>query len=515
MALLVSEIRAEMKAYSLAFDAKALAGDALDRVVDHAAAIEKMAPAAKARRAQPKVDAAAREGKLSPAQSALVTDAVNAAPHAEERLVGVAQKASLGELRDECERTKARVIDLEEQHRRVHATRAVRTYKDAAGAAHLHLSTTPEALAEYMSVLRPISDKLFNAARKEGRREPAEAYLADAMVELARRANTGGGDRKPINPTKIIMRIDWDALVRGWPIDGEVCEIAGVGPVPVSLVRALIDSGDAFLVITKGKDVVNVAHLGRRATAFQYSALQWRSPTCSVEGCNATLGVQVDHRDDWAKTKITLLGLLDPLCKQHHKMKTLEGWGLVVGHGKRTFVGPDDPGIRDTRNRCSPTRRRQQRCNGVVKIFQKRRPSTRIYVHDLLRMRAFFSDLGWEDDPGAPQGEAWIGTPGGRFALARRADGAPAARVELALAVPDELAVEEIAAAVEPAGGITTEPPQATAYGGWGFTFNDPEGNNWEIGAPTTVTHVDARLGGRLGTGFEGPLVALVVTARR
>lgn len=24
-------------------------------------------------------------------------------------------------------------------------------------------------------------------------------------------------------------------------------------------------------------------------------------------------------------------------------MKTLEGWGLVIGHGKRAFVAPGDP----------------------------------------------------------------------------------------------------------------------------------------------------------------------------
>ncbi|MGQ0520445.1 MAG: hypothetical protein ACT4PX_04725, partial [Actinomycetota bacterium] len=65
---------------------------------------------------------------------------------------------------------------------------------------------------------------------------------------------------------KVLVRIDWDALVRGWPIEGEVCEIAGLGPVAVSVVRAMIESGDAFLaaVVTKGVDVATVAHLGRR-----------------------------------------------------------------------------------------------------------------------------------------------------------------------------------------------------------------------------------------------------------
>jgi hypothetical protein len=32
--------------------------------------------------------------------------------------------------------------------------------------------------------------------------------------------------------------------------------------------------------------VATVAHLGRRPTAFQLTALQWQDPICDVEGCN-------------------------------------------------------------------------------------------------------------------------------------------------------------------------------------------------------------------------------------
>ena len=37
------------------------------------------------------------------------------------------------------------------------------------------------------------------------------------------------------------------AWSRGLPIDGEVSEIAGLGPVPVSLVRSMVESGDVFV----------------------------------------------------------------------------------------------------------------------------------------------------------------------------------------------------------------------------------------------------------------------------
>ena len=56
--------------------------------------------------------------------------------------------------------------------------------------------------------------------------------------------------------------------------------MAGFGPVAVSAVRDLLDSGDPFLgaVVTKGEGVVGVAHLGRRPIAYQQTALEWLSP---------------------------------------------------------------------------------------------------------------------------------------------------------------------------------------------------------------------------------------------
>jgi len=106
-----------------------------------------------------------------------------------------------------------------------------------------------------------------------------------------------------------------------------------------------METGDPFLaaVITKGKEVVGVAHLGRRPTAHQRSALEWLYPTCAAEGCNSLTYLEFDHRDDWAKTHRTVFDLLDRLCGHHHDLKTREDWALVVGEGKRAFVPPDDP----------------------------------------------------------------------------------------------------------------------------------------------------------------------------
>ena len=300
---------------------------------------------AKRLKSHPKTDAQARRGNLSPDQQAAITEAAAADPHAEDDLLAMAErKASLAELRDEAARRKAAVEDQEQKHRRIHAERHVRSWTGPDGAWNLAARGTPDAGARFMGRLRQIADGLFKTARAQGRHEPAEAYLFDALMRLAEGNVPETKPARGSRGTKVLVRVDLEALFRGYPITGEVCEIAGFGPVPVSVVNNLLAQGDTFLaaIITKGVAVTGVVHLGRSHTAYQRTALEWLYPLCAVEGCSA-LAREVDHRHDWAKTHTTLFDDADPYCDHHHDLKTYKGWGLVDGRGKRAFVPPDDP----------------------------------------------------------------------------------------------------------------------------------------------------------------------------
>jgi len=100
-------------------------------------------------------------------------------------------------------------------------------------------------------------------------------------------------------------------------------------------------SGDAFLcaVVTKGHDVVSVAHMGRKPTAYQRTALDWTTPCCTVAGCDQPRQ-QIDHRHDWARTHHTLLTELDGYCAHHHALKTRHDYQLEPGTGRRQMRGP-------------------------------------------------------------------------------------------------------------------------------------------------------------------------------
>ena len=294
----------------------------------------------------PAMSAAARSGVLSAQQASAVADAAVADPSAEDRLVEMATTASLAELRGECGRTKAASEpDPEARRKAVHDGRYLRSYNGSDGAWNLRVRNNPEVGPEIMAAIEAIRDRLFREAHRQGRREPSEAYAADALAELCRGGTSAATHPRRPMAAKVIARVDLAALLRGRPVDGEICELAGFGPVAVSAIRDLLDTGDPFLaaVVTKGEQVVGVAHLGRRANAHQQTALEWLYPTCAVEGCGTIARLETDHRVDWAKSHTTIFDLLDRLCRHHHDLKTLDGWGLVDGHGKRPFVPPDDP----------------------------------------------------------------------------------------------------------------------------------------------------------------------------
>ena len=298
----------------------------------------------------PGVADAVRSGELSNAQVEAIVPAVAADSSAAGRLLEVAATTNITELREECLRTRAATDpDRDATHRRIHGARCARTYVDAEGAWNLHARGTVEQGAAFEAALEPHIDGMFTKARAVGRREPREAYAFDALMS---RVDRDPEAKRRMNPRYLaLVRVDAAALARGAIDDDEICEIAGLGPIPVSVARELL--GDAILkvVITKGVDVMNVTHLGRSATAAQRIALLWSKPKCANEACSSRF-VQLDHREPWAETKHTKLGELDPLCPHDHDLKTNRGWSLVEGKARRAFVAPDD--ARHPRNRPPP-----------------------------------------------------------------------------------------------------------------------------------------------------------------
>jgi hypothetical protein len=317
-------------------------GDAV-RFVETAKALEHAEATAEAFKA----------GELSPRQAQVIAATAAVAPEMEAELLGAADRLSIRELDDKAKRlARARSVESDaERASRLRSKRALRTsIEDGLGCGLWKVPLADHA--RIMAAINEEKDRIFNDARRDGVRESAEAYTADALVAVAKKATgasggtgKGGDGRGSASDVKVIVRVDHSALIRGEVEPGEVCEIAGIGPVDLETVRGWVE-GDAFKVAiaTEGVDIRSIVHLGRQPIELQRTALQWHTAgTCAIEGCSSTARLEIDHVAEWSQTGRTTLDELARVCGHHHDLKTHNGYrfGPIGQNGKRRLIAPD------------------------------------------------------------------------------------------------------------------------------------------------------------------------------
>lgn len=296
------------------------------------------------------------DGSISPQQGSLIAGAAKVNPQAERGLLERAGTANLHELRDDALKAKAAADrSPADTHARLHRQRRLTRFTDAEGARHLNLTGPVD---EVSVIEAEIDRRLGQVIRDHPAGQPVEgrdALAFDAAAAMARRSEaadapaesgraTATKTRKVTRPQHLaLLRLDVAALWRGHVEGEELCEVTGLGPIPVETARRLLGDAVLKLIITKGDAVAHVTSLTRGPTqSMQYASL-WTSPTCTVEGCSRTI-VEYDHRTgaEYKDTRHTRLDELDRVCHTHHDLHTLHGWALVAGAGKRPMVPPDD-----------------------------------------------------------------------------------------------------------------------------------------------------------------------------
>jgi hypothetical protein len=278
-------------------------------------------------------------GRLSAAQVKEIGAAAEADPGAEALLMATAGSGSFRALRERCRQVRsAASCDPDADYERIRASRYWRRWADADGAYRAELRLTPDAGARLDAAVAARATQLFEDARLAGRREASAAYAADALVELVCASGevAGGGGGATVH-----VRVDHAALVRGCLEAGEICEIPGIGPIPVAAARRLADDAVLKVLVTKGVDVVAVAHAGRTVPAHLRTALEERDPQCCVPGCDIRHGLEIDHRIPWAEGGQTSLDNLARLCSWHHYQKTHCDFRLEGRPGSWRWLPPE------------------------------------------------------------------------------------------------------------------------------------------------------------------------------
>jgi Domain of unknown function (DUF222) len=331
----------------------------------------------------PEVEEAFNSGRLSGPQARMIANAANSSPGDAADLVDKAKELDFSNLQKECDKVRAAANSREdeiERYERIRRNRLLRTWTDADGAGRVEGKMTPDALGILKASLDPIMRQILEDERKSGRNESTQAYMADALVEMAYRSaarsqagpdsdgrgsacshsncsdpgcsDSGGpeegtpesGSADSAGPRVLVrIRADLGALLRGHLVSGETCSIPGIdSDLPVALVRGLITDALLELVITNGTDVRTVVSDSRYIARALRIALEERDPECCVAGCNESDHLEIDHwQKDFIKGGETSLENLVRLCQGHHRLKTSKGWRLEGGHGRWKFISPD------------------------------------------------------------------------------------------------------------------------------------------------------------------------------
>ena len=278
----------------------------------------------------PVTTAALLSGDLSGTQAVEVARGAIVAPNTETQLINLSKHATVRDLRDATSRVVAASTDEAERHRQVHKSRSLKWWVGEDGACNLKGRMTVANGALVKAALAPFEDSIFKQARKSGAHERPEAYAADALMALCEKASNSGSSATKTTRSNAVMhiRVDIDALKRGHTEHGEICEIAGVGPVPVATATEYL--GEAFLklLVIDGVDIKTVAHMGRAIPAPLRTALEERDRVCQVPTCDVTIGLEIDHIVPFAEGGPASLENLVRLCKRHHLQKTHDGYRL-------------------------------------------------------------------------------------------------------------------------------------------------------------------------------------------
>lgn len=289
----------------------------------------------------PVTNEAFRAGRLSEMQAHEIAGAARKDPSAEAELVAAARRGTdLKGLKDRCRQVRASAeADDAAWAQRLHDSRSLRTWVEADSATCGIWRMSPDKGAEVNAAIDAETDLIFREVRAAGGRDPREAYAADALYALITR-----GPRKATGATLVM---DAGVAEAGHASRGRRCEIPGVGPIPVTIAKAMLETARVRAVPADPEQLPEYSTDRRYSPPWLTAWLEQQYPVCGVEGCNVDFNLHTDHVVPLSEGGRTEQDNLWRICWHHHDLKTNRGWQVTGTPHDWNLVppgnGPDPP----------------------------------------------------------------------------------------------------------------------------------------------------------------------------
>lgn len=319
----------------------------------------------------PQVARALEGGRLDPAKARVLVDEVAAAPASMsdallETFLPDAARLTCPQLRTRVRRA-AQSVDPALAERRATAEAERRAVR---------LTPAPDAMAYLTAYLPAVDaatclaalDALADAAvapgyDRSGDERTADARRADALTDTLRTVLEGGVDLAgaPL-PTRQRRRPHIQVTVAATTLlglDDRPADLAGYGPIPAAMARAVAQDGTWRALLVDGAGQVT----GRGGVSYRPGAdltgtVLARDTTCRFPGCGVPAQrCDLDHVTPFTlarpASEQTVPDNLQALCRHHHRLKTHGGWTVNRDAEKgstawttpwdRTYVRDPDP----------------------------------------------------------------------------------------------------------------------------------------------------------------------------
>ncbi len=292
--------------------------------------------------------AALAAGAINPEQAAVIagmldglSDAVGHVDRAgvESRLLADAARLDPGRLRRQAVAQAARVDptgsgDLAAQERAARAGRGLTFWRGSDGMHHLRGVFDTAAAATLAAALDPLAAPSPAQGAGADPRSPGRRR-ADALVELARRALTGGqlpvtGGVRP----QVVVTMTLDQLRAS--IDSAGCaQIAGATvrePLSAGAARRIAcDAAIVPAVLGGPSEILDWGRARRTASPVQRRALALRDRGCTFPGCDRPPEwCEAHHLIGWEHGGLTDLNDLTLVCDAHHDIAHHDGWTITL-----------------------------------------------------------------------------------------------------------------------------------------------------------------------------------------
>jgi 5-methylcytosine-specific restriction endonuclease McrA len=285
----------------------------------------------------PDVQHAVRSGALSVEKAAVITRASSGDEQVAAALLQTASVSTFEQLRRAVQERSARESSAEKR-KRLRNSQYIAIEHDDDNMVLGRFRLLPEVAAPWLAQWSKVERQAVS--HNEELEEPLDdgAARAEAFAGLLA---SGGGAGKSISV--INYHVDHAAFERGFTEGSERCELAGVGPVPVSVINEALPHSPIRLLMTqhnklvwyseerrsKKKSGVVPDFIKRAVKAEAYGM-------CEVEGCLGTAD-EVDHVNPRCNNGSDDLDNLSAKCKAHHDEKTMTEapWTKLQVYGRR------------------------------------------------------------------------------------------------------------------------------------------------------------------------------------